>query len=329
MNSDKRVWTMSLIQRAYRSYQRGGMAALAHGVKWRSERLMRRLHWSRWGGLSVVLANSLRPLSPPVLILSLPRSGSSWTGDTLGQAIDAMYLREPFTQSRVNDDRLTYHPEWNFDLTPDRLTADYWRLTQDAFAGLPRFSRKIVRYPKQWGFIGRTQRRLVIKEVQSLTNVWLVQRYRPRVIFLVRHPAAVALSYQKFGWGQFATLEDWREHGERQARVQRFILDQLDAYPDKRYVEYETLCADPVSQFQELFRFAQLKWTAALERLILERNTDEGSDQDRNPYRLKRNSARMIDSWRSKIDEAALRALQAGYSAYPLPWYRSQADWKI
>ena len=36
---------------------------------------------------------------PPVLLTSLPRSGSSWIGRILGSADEALYLREPLTQA--------------------------------------------------------------------------------------------------------------------------------------------------------------------------------------------------------------------------------------
>jgi len=55
--------------------------------------------WARWGFISKLLALMLRPRQPSTLVLSLPRSGSSWVGETLGSALNALYLREPVTQS--------------------------------------------------------------------------------------------------------------------------------------------------------------------------------------------------------------------------------------
>ena len=54
------------------------------------------VRWGRFPGLTGMLARALSPAEPPVLVVSLPRSGSSWVGEVLGAAPDAMYLREPW-----------------------------------------------------------------------------------------------------------------------------------------------------------------------------------------------------------------------------------------
>lgn len=319
---------MSIVQSVSRAYRRGGLTALIAGVRRRHKLFRRRIHWTNWGRSAVFIAKHLPPLSPPLLILSLPRSGSSWVGETLGRAPEAMYLREPFTQSRGEDDPFAYDAgEWAFDTSPDRQPAKYWQMAEFAFIGLPWFQRSSVVFPEQWSLMGRVRRRLVIKEVRSLINIWLVPRYRPRVIFLVRHPAAVALSYKTLGWGQFNAVEKWRQHGEFQAHAQRIILDRLLEHPDYRVITYETLCADPLSQFKALFEFTQLTWTAQMEQHIQDRTMGEIDNEARHPYDLNRNSRRMIDSWRSRINAEELWALRMGYNSFTLPWYASDADW--
>ena len=54
---------------------------------------VRHAPWTKW------LTRILRTRQPAVMLLSLPRSGSSWAGEALGCATDALYLREPVTQS--------------------------------------------------------------------------------------------------------------------------------------------------------------------------------------------------------------------------------------
>ena len=53
------------------------------------------MRWAGEGKLSLQIARLLRPQMPSVLILSFPRSGSSWVGKTLGRASNALYMREP------------------------------------------------------------------------------------------------------------------------------------------------------------------------------------------------------------------------------------------
>ena len=160
--------------------------------------------WARRGRVSALLARLLRTQGPPVLVLSLGRSGSTWLGATLGRAANALHLHEPLTQPLLaaGQDQQT-----NFEVDPARPPALYARCAQAAFAGLPAFPLRpgtrptqIVRYPEQWALAQRSRRRLVIKEINPFACGWLLQAYRPRLIYLVRHPAAVALSNHRLGF---------------------------------------------------------------------------------------------------------------------------------
>ncbi len=284
--------------------------------------LRRRLNWGRLGGLSVLAARTVRTRSPAVLILSLPRSGSSWVGDTLGHAADAMYLREPLTQSG-----LLTRGEWVFEADPSGLPSRYWETADAAFAGVPRFGAQIAPIPGQWAFGDRPRRRVVVKEVRCLTNLALVARYGPRVVFLVRHPAAVALSYRRLGWGRLEEAAEWRLHGERQARAQRLVLDGLAGQGEHRVVVYEDLCADPREEFRRLFAFAGLTWDAGVERLVEQTTSGAVGDDDRDPYGVHRSSGRMIESWRGRAEPGLIQALREGYASVDVPWYREDADW--
>ena len=59
------------------------------------------VNWARWGPVSSFLARKFKTAAPPILVFSLPRSGSSWVGEILGSASNALYLREPMTQSNL------------------------------------------------------------------------------------------------------------------------------------------------------------------------------------------------------------------------------------
>src|SRR5205085_5348017 len=87
----------------------------------------------------------LVPISPSVLILSMPRSGSSWLGDTMGRASDALYLREPINQVSIS------HGKTDALIPVDAAAppADFQESADQAFAGLPKFSPNVVRFPSQ------------------------------------------------------------------------------------------------------------------------------------------------------------------------------------
>jgi hypothetical protein len=254
-----------------------------------------------------------------VLLISLPRSGSSWAGDALGCATDALYLREPVTQS----DGLFQRLGTIFSIDQPDLDARYERSAREAFAGWPDFDPCIVRFPGQWRLARRPSQRVVIKEVNPLACGWHIEHYAPRVVLLVRHPAAVALSWQRKGW-LAANAESWAANGEAQGRALRSALNALTQYEAQRVVAYEDLCAHPISSFKALYRFAGLTWEARAEQFIAERTrmTDAGNTWD-----TSRNSQEMIQAWRRQAVPAHVDALHKTFSAFGLPWYRDDRNW--
>lgn len=263
----------------------------------------------------------LRPRQPAVLVLSLPRSGSSWVGEALGCAVDALYLREPVTQS----DRLFYDLGTVFAIDSPDLDARYQSPADKAYAGWPDFERSIVRFPEQWALKQRRSRRVVIKEVNLLACGWYVQRYAPRIVLLVRHPAAVALSWQRKGW-LGADAGSWAKNGEVQGRALREALDVLQEYAAQRIVLYEDLCVDPIRLFKPLFDFAGLTWEARAEQFVAERSCQ---DDVSNAWDTSRNSQEMIHGWRKDGVQSHVTALYRTFSEFNLPWYREDRDWEI
>ncbi len=272
------------------------------------------VRWARWGWISEWLATSIKPLQPSILILSLPRSGSSWVGKILGSASNAIYLREPINQSY-----LTYiEEETLFYINPDNPLKAYKKFADRAFMGLPAFSSGIVQDSEKWRIVNRWNRRLVIKEVNPLATEYLLQQYHPRVIFLVRHPAAIALSFLERGWYQDnLNTDSWREYGEELGKIVDVAWNSLKNYHDCKIIQYEDLCADPLNQFRKLFDFTELVWDNRIKDLIY----NHSSLEDNKPYGISRRSRDMINRWQSKISKNNLKNLQEGYGKFNLPWY--------
>ena len=278
--------------------------------------------WVQHTTRSKWLTRLLRPRQPAVLVISLPRSGSSWAGEALGCAIDALYLREPVTQS----DHTFYDLGTVFAIDTPDLDARYQRPANKAYAGWPDFvERSIVRFPEQWALSQRRSRRVVIKEVNPLACDWYIQHYAPRIVFLVRHPGAVALSWQRNGW-LGADAESWAKNGEVQGHALREAVHALEKYAAQRIVVYEELCADPIKLFRPLFDFAGLTWETKAEQFISERTRkDDGS----NTWNTSRNSQEMIHGWRKHAVQAHVTALRKTFREFDLPWYREDEDWMV
>ncbi len=303
------------------------------------------LLWTRLGPLTRVLAQRIQPVGPPILVIGMGRSGTSWVGEILGRAPDAMYLREPVTQSMLaakQSQGVPFNPE------ADELCA---RWGDRAFAATPSFPANIQQHPNQWRLRDRRQRRLVIKEVDPLLLPEYLSRYRPRVVFLLRHPAGVALSASRLGLGPgyfrarilgkaslmqgplrrwqayLHSIEDeWEREGARQGAVLRIACDCLQAAPEKTICFYEDLCADPVEVFEQICAFCELRWTDETRELV-ERRSRGGDRSD--PFGTSRDSASMAWAWRNELDGEALRSLRQGYGAFELPWYSGASEWEL
>ncbi|WP_169853135.1 sulfotransferase [Anaerohalosphaera lusitana] len=272
------------------------------------------------------------------MILSLPRSGSSWVGEILGGAGDALYLREPLTQTYLRSGGEKKLSFFEFDGPP----WEYEKAADLSFRAIPQFSKGIVRFPEQWGLNCRTRKKTVIKEVNPFVLPWLMQKYQPRIIYLVRHPASTAHSFHKMGWdgrNQFerrfldrslAEINDyqrwagsfWSAHAAVQSVVLKRVLEQAKGYESFKLVQYENLCKDPINEFRSLYDFAGLKWDEAAEDLVVKKT--QPSQVDKHSFSTQRNSAVEAEKWRKLVSADKLELIKEAWLWYDPPLYRDE-----
>ena len=316
----------AIIARLTRKLRREGWAGVASILRRTWQRFNRErspVRWAQFGAASRLLGRAAPTRQPAVVVLSLPRSGSSWVGQTLGLAPDAAYLREPLDQLYLDQGGLaSVH-----DYTPGAPPPAYLRAASLAFLGVPAFPRRlpIVASPQQWALAGRRRRRVVVKLINPFAAPWLLRAYQPRLIYLVRHPAAVALSHRRLGWWS-ADPDIWTKVGRSYHDAHQALLNASAGGATVRIIPYETLCLDPLNQFRQLFEFAGLTWDERLAGPILAQTS--GGD-DANPYSLARDSRAQISRWRSAIQPRELAELRAGFCHSPLPWYQAEEDWSL
>ena len=296
--------------------------------------------WANFGPVSRYLANRIKPLSPPVVILSLPRSGSSWVGEIMGLSPTALYLREPITHTYLN--RHPTSPS-EFELDTNKVPKTYETCATQVFKGYPLFNESIVKSPKQWSLLKRKDKRIIIKEVNPFMLKWLMGNFKPHIVFLIRHPAAVTYSFDRMGWSgkkfesrfsgetlkkkiphykQF-THSFWAEHGAFQAFLLNEVCQMAKGYNNFTIVRYEDLCADPVNEYKKLFDFAQLQWNDAVEQKILERCNPSRINHD--AYSTQRNAAYEMEKWKKEVPLEKILELKRAYLSFDPPYYKD--DW--
>jgi len=119
--------------------------------------------WARFGFISRRIAMRKKTLEPSLLVISLPRSGSSWVGEVLGNASNSLYLREPLTQSR----RAMGGQFGPFEVLKNSPPYRYKRFADHAFMAFPAFRDHIVKYSHQWFLKDRCNRRVSSEGGQS------------------------------------------------------------------------------------------------------------------------------------------------------------------
>lgn len=295
--------------------------------------------WAKYGYFSKTLASSLPPARKPILVLSLPRSGSSWVGSILGSSSNALYLREPITQTYVNCANTIIS---TIDIRLNDLPATYKSSADSAFSGLPVFPEAIVRVPSQWSLFERTKRTLVIKEVNPLALAWFIDQYQPKIVYLIRHPAALAYSWHALKWvvppiNQRVARENskskstehkepadtfWSLHGAFQASILKYALNILDNYEDKTLITYEDICLNPRESFLRLYDFCDLKWDSGVE-LEIQKCTTSANPYQAGQYGECRESSSLARRWETLISEEQLIEVRDAYLLADLPYYTS------
>ncbi|WP_057830659.1 sulfotransferase domain-containing protein [Colwellia sp. TT2012] len=229
---------------------------------------------------------------PPILLLSFPRSGSSWIGSIMGMGEDVRYLREPattnytLTESKKNNKtkdsfkikRISVFDQESCDNWPE-----YQQYIDDSLSAKPNFTNAVIAYPKQWQSV-KQKKALLIKEVNPLAiNYYLSKDIK--LIYLVRHPFSVAKSYQALNWrandlfskkfnpetltainnfsSNIQNESIWLQMGYLQGWVEAMVKEQITITNNSAtIIRYEDVCQSPDEQFKALFDFADLNYSS-------------------------------------------------------------------
>lgn len=162
-----------------------------------------------------------------LLIVGVPRSGTTWIGQTLGRTDRSVYVHEPDGDHDPYAFRARLRHRVTPALGPGDVDRDYERLFAGAFAGgryAGTFRDKVARriyggvpIEDRWrawlgGPVSPTLRfvssiavprvaepgdhNVIVKSVRSeLAVEWLVERFRPRVLLVERNPLNVLASW--------------------------------------------------------------------------------------------------------------------------------------
>jgi hypothetical protein len=289
-----------------------------------------------------------------VLVVGLPRSGTSWLAKCLSFAPGFTYYREPDNWEHVPgaERRFIY-----LYATEEHDDPDYRRLLTRACAGQIATAYTMSEAPGPLlRFLGRPgrmlgercpflffrKRHLLLKLVHANLNLAWLSAHLPdaKQVYIVRHPCGQFESWKRLGWNprpdkllgnprlladHLRPFEDlirsaksfWERAGAYWAATTYVVHRQTQAGDSRIILAYEWLCGDPVQRFQALYRSLGLSWSPKAERFI--RRADAPGDNRASS--LNRPTARQIDNWKDRLRPEETQECRRFVDPFGLPYY--------
>jgi len=308
-------------------------------------------------------------MNNPILVTGVHRSGTTWVGKMLCASGEAFYIFEPFNIGTIGPNWMKKaFPHWFFYLCPENIN-EYETSLQNIIAmRYPIVSgiRKI-RTLRHCGRIGkdvknsiyarlRKKRPLIKDPIALFSTEWLANRFDMQIIVMIRHPAAFASSLKRLNWQfDFANwykqellmqnfLYPFRDQIREYTLKKKDIIDQAilmwnsmysvvhlyqQSHPDWMFVKHETLAANPLEEFQNLYQYFGLTWNKRAKSVILAytvpANVKEVSLDD--PGTIKRDSKATIKTWKLRLTRQEIQRVRAGTREVATLFY-DETEWK-
>jgi len=292
------------------------------------------------------ILSHLQIKNSPIYITNHGRSGTSWIGTILGKAPGILYYGEPCNPKVVKGGEFSH---WFRYVRPDGSDPYFESCLDHSFKGL-------IKYKRGWWLTEPYRRflpgsRVVVKEVAAVMSLeWVYKRYHPEVLFVLRHPCAIALSeMNKINreekpiieiLKQSSLMEDhlnpyltvlekaktpYEIFGALWGARNRVITDLMPKYPEWKIVFYEDFTDDPFKCFRELFDHFNLTWTAKVEKYIHQTTTIDkpGLSTTHRVLKDQRNK------WKRKMTSSEIEQVRTFVEPFNLPFYNLESDWSL
>jgi len=265
---------------------------------------------------TIFLAKIIPFKKPATILLSYPRSGSSWIGKILSYSPDLAYLREPINEVFTE----IYQQGALIDPYQDEVTLQrYTYLSDQVLSGISPYNFPwVIERLNDFSVFSRRHRSLLIKEVNPLAAGFFVKKYYPQIVLILRHPAAVADSFERVGWLQAESESDWEEFGFQYGM---HMVQAIEAIKAGWYqvIKYEDFATDPQDQFEKLFSILGVRKPKEFDNIINNycETVSDGSD----PYNIRRSSINEVDKWSKNLPQSSIAAIMNGYRKTGLGYY--------
>jgi hypothetical protein len=251
-----------------------------------------------------------------VLLLGVPRSGTTWCGRVLGRTAGAGGGR-----SRSAMARIARHLDAGA-APADRFRAWFGEGTTARLRVVRALARPMVAVPEA--------RHVVVKTVRAeFTAEWIADRFGPTVVLVERNPLNVLASWIDLGYAleprEFRAYVDHATRRgiaapertdaiERQTFTYAVMATALRDAADRAgwlRTTHEHLCVDSTERFAALAADLGLEWSGDAARFVHE------SDREGTGYRTERRTAEQPDRWRDRLDADQVGRIRSVLERFP------------
>ncbi|MGQ4647677.1 sulfotransferase [Lyngbya aestuarii] len=276
---------------------------------------------------------------PPIYIVGLPRTGTTWIASILNTARGIKYVYEPFNYQNVPESA----PHFMKYLLAHDDAPEFARYCTDAFAGSLNNSFTTIHLSSPYIKFRHFPGRVMVKDVHSCMALeWINHNLAPITVIVIRHPCAVAASWFRLQGKNDNSLQQlliqprllndylkpfepvlknakdfWQKMGAFWGGTYYVMLQQWRKHPDWILLQHESLCLDPIGNYRKLFAQLNLNWTTKTEQL-LDYSTKQDSGQ---PYQPQRRSSREPDKWKNELEPEQIEKIRQFVKPFGLPFY--------
>lgn len=285
---------------------------------------------------------------PPIYLVGLPRSGTTWIGEVVNTSPGVKYFFEPFN-FRFIPEAIPHRQKYVHSTDQDE---DFARYCRDAFAG--KINHQHYKFHLNWIYkkIPWFPGRVTIKDVNSLLALeWIDYHINPKIVMIMRHPCAVASSWFRLWGGPQKELETLLEQLLKQPKLMRdylqpfeelmrkaqgfwqqvgvfwgamyyVALEQQKKHPHWLVVQHEQFCQQPIQAYRQLFEKLDLPWSARTND-FLSISTQKNS---KNPFIPQRIPSQEAEKWKQELESWQIAEIRKFALPFGISYYLDLMD---
>jgi len=287
----------------------------------------------------------------------MPRSGTTWLGRMISASKYYFYVHEfinpvclfqetrPFQKYHYIDEHNIHRYEpileklINLTYKSEMEKNSIKHIAKETVRSFYSMKRRALGYPQP-----------LLKEPNAcFSSDFLSRKYGWKVIVLVRHPAAVAASFNRMGWPSdldrilqqktlirkyFSkiALEKHRDRVEEISLLWLMVMHVLTRFMERNkdwiLVRHEDICRDPLGKFEKIFEKLNIFFSKKMKNKIISSTQSETvTPEDRDPFHLKRNSRKLAGAWQDLLTAEEIEKIKRIVSPVSDQYYGEQ-DWK-